>query len=120
MCLAPFFKEKDMPPIFHNKTRHYKCSFLNRKSQVVARTTCRAGVHLLDDVIIGAFRHQASSVMLADNDAQSCLACQAIIPPEEMELINNLRYHLKTIDVELQEDALLADKILATSDQFVE
>lgn len=120
MCLAPFFKEKDMPPIFHNKSRHYKCSFLNQKSQIVARTTCRAGVHLLDDVIIGAFRHQASSVMLADNDAQPGLACQAIISPEEMELINNLRYHLKTIDVELQEDALLADKILATSDQFVE
>lgn len=100
-----------MKQLSGNPYPYYKCSFLNNQKHVVAMTTCRTGTHLIDDVIIGAFRHRASSVVLHENSANTC----RVVPPDELESINNLRYHLQVINVDLHDSVFLSDKILATA-----
>ena len=102
-----------MERLSENSNNYCKCSFLNSKKHVVAMTTCRTGTHLVDDVIIGAFMHRASSVVIheIDNSKNTC----RVVLPDELESISNLRYHLQVINVDLNDSGFLSDKILAAA-----
>jgi len=110
---------------FWNTDRHlYECLFLDPKGHVVGRTASRKETQLMDEVITGAFRHRASSVVLSHHHPLKAYTSPSngkkssheVVTRGELALVNNLRYQLGIIGVELRDYTIIADQVISISE----
>ncbi len=106
---------------FHCGRHLYECLFLDKKNNIVGKTASRNEDQFLDEVIEGAFRHSAFSVVLShkhpielpinDNKLQ-----QDDVTLGEIEFIGRLKYLLDTIQVRIYDHIIITDKATSFSE----
>ena len=109
---------------FNNDLHIYECLFLDPKGHVVGKTTTRTEEQLMNEVITGAFRHRAASVVLSHHHPLKIYpspgngrqTSRETVTLGELNLYSNMRYQLGVIGVKLIDFTIVTDRVVSISE----